>query len=153
MHRWILGVLLGLVVIGGGVAGCGGGGEDEASANVTKAQFTREANAICAERKGKWDAQVKASKKELAAEGGSLNEEVADRLVSSSLVPLMQEEQEKLEALSAPQGEEEAVSKMMETRSIAIEKIEDGGVAAVYKPSTLSPFYEQASKYGLKCQL
>lgn len=155
MNRWIggIGVVVAALTIGAFAAGCGDGGDSTASASVTKAQFVKKATAICADRKKRWEAKVASAKKEFEAEDASLDEEGAEELVSSSLLPLMKEELEELEDLGAPAGDEEKVSKILEARSEAIAKIEQSGVAAVYKPTTLGPFDEQAGKYGLKCPL
>jgi hypothetical protein len=158
VHKVIL-AIVGVAAVAALWAGCGGGSDDsngsttESTPSLTKAQFVKKADAICAERKKKWKAKVASAREELSEKDGSLNEDKADELVVSVLVPLMEEELENLEALGVPAGDEEAVSKMWEARSGAVEEIERGGTAAVSSSKSLTSFATQAREYGVQCPL
>jgi len=82
-----------------------------------------------------------------------MNKEKAAELISSGLIPLMKDEQSKLKALEVPAGDEEAISKMLEARSKAIEDIEADPLAALTKSSPLTAFTAQQRAYGLQCGL
>jgi hypothetical protein len=151
LYRWIL-AIIGLAAIAALGSGCGGSGEDEATASVTKAQFVKEADAICAERNKKWDASVASYKKKLQAENASLDEEHVGELISSSLVPLMKDELGQMEGLGAPAGDEESIDKMLGARSKAVAELEAEPLA-VYSSESLNSFSSQAAAYGLKCPL
>lgn len=151
MFRRMTGVAVGVALLILAV-GCGGGGGDS-STEVTKAEFTKQANAICAERDKKWTAQVASwEKKELSTAKVSASKDEAGELIASELVPLMEDELRKLEALEIPAGEEETISKMWKTRSKAIAEIEADPLGIAESPS-LTSFTLQARKYGLDCKL
>jgi uncharacterized membrane protein len=141
------------------IGGCGG--EDDASADVTKGQFTNEAEAICSERKKEWDAGVAAFTKENAAEekrtGKPLDfkesNERSQEFFEASLLPLLQEEQEALEALDPPEADEAKVEAMLQSRTEGIEVLEDKGVESIIQRGTFGPFEKEAKAYGLSCSL
>jgi len=81
--------------------GCGGGGSDEATAQVTKAEFYKQARAICA----------KTQKKLLAEIGASKNPDT----VYSKLAQMREKEAEELDALTGSDGVEEAVKPFIAT--------------------------------------
>ncbi|HET8955490.1 MAG TPA: hypothetical protein VFN18_07520 [Solirubrobacterales bacterium] len=138
-------------------AGCGGGSDEtgstaDSTATLTKAQFVKKADEICAERKKEWNAEVAPERKELQAADGSVNEAKVEELIQGSLVPLMKEELQKLEALGAPAGDEKTVNTMMENRSKAIADIEADS-AAISSSESLTAFATEAQEYGVKCPL
>jgi molecular chaperone GrpE (heat shock protein) len=149
----IIGVLAVLVMGVVFVAGCGDDGE--ASANVTKAEFVKEAEALCAERKKDWDAAASAFSKEYEAEELAFKEarKRSNAFFTASLLPLLTEEQEALEALDPPEEDKAQVEKMMQSRAQGIETLEDKGVNAIVNSSTFGAFEKEAKAYGLSCQL
>ena len=82
-------------------AGCGGGGSDEATAQVTKAEFYKQARAICAKTQGKLLAELKASKNPDA--------------VYTKLAQLREKEAKELESLSGSEAVEEEVKPFVAT--------------------------------------
>jgi precorrin-2 methylase len=131
--------------------GCGGGGEETASANITKAEFLKQASAVCAERKKEWNSIAYASLKEHKEEGNELTPKEANKLLDETLFPLMEEEQEKLERLEVPAGDEAQIQKMFQTRAKSLEEVESGGVTALGDPATFGKFWREAQAYGLSC--
>jgi hypothetical protein len=149
----IIGAVLVAIMCGGVVVGCSG--EDDASADVTKAQFTEEADAVCAERKKDWDAMAAAfTRKTEAEEGVSFKEasERTDAFVSESIVPLLEDELASLEELDVPEGDEAKVDKMLQNRSRAIQKIKDEG-SEVLLGNPFKTFEKEAKAYGLNCSI
>jgi hypothetical protein len=149
VFRWIPGVAVGAALLVLAV-GCGGGGDS--STEVTKVEFTKQAKAICAERDNKWAAQIASSEKDLKTADVSANKEKASELISSELVPLMEDELSKLEALEAPAGDEGTISKMWKARSKAIAEIEADPLS-ISRSASLASFSAQARAYGLECPL
>ena len=114
MYRWIGGIAVVLLLLVVGV-GCGGGSGDTTS-DITKAQFVKKADFICADFKSK---RLAAAEKEYNPKqrqgshsvGSKATEELeaelkeqAEELLTDKLIPLTREEQEQLEALGAPCG-------------------------------------------------
>jgi len=156
VYRWTGGIAVALLLLGVGV-GCGGGGGDTTS-EITKAQFVKKANAICADYSSKRSAAAEkkynepvngAGDKASEAEFRKLGEEVLEE----SIIPILNEQQEKLESLGAPAGDEEAVEAMMGHMGQAIGEIEDEGFEGVLGGNQFDPFEEEAEKYGLKCRV
>jgi hypothetical protein len=128
------------------LAGCGGGGGS--TATLSKAEFIKQADAIC--------------KKAQQAESKKLREYVRehpeiltiqpeikkDRLVLALASPLVQREAGRLGALPAPKGEEEKVAAIVAAIEEGVKKAEEDPL------STVRGTYLQASKlsteYGLR---
>lgn len=92
---------LGVLAVALLATGCGGGGSDEATAQVTKAEFYNQARAICAKTQKKLLAEIAASKNPDA--------------VYSTLAQLREKEAEELEALSGSEAVEEEVQPFVAT--------------------------------------
>jgi hypothetical protein len=89
------------------IAGCGGG-DDE---TVTKAEFTAQANAICAKTDAKRDAAVTAAFKKQEASGKGSTDAFSQELISTAVVPPFNQMTEELSELEAPDpGAEEAAA-------------------------------------------
>jgi hypothetical protein len=144
--------------------GCGGGSGDPTS-DITKAQFVKKADFICADfkakrlaaaekeynpkqRQGSHSVGSKATK-ELEAE---LREQ-AEELLTDKLIPLTREEQEQLEALGVPAGDEENVEKMFANFDKAIGEIEEVGFEGLVGGNQFDAFESEAEKYGLACKV
>jgi len=160
--RKLILAIVGFAAVAALWAGCGGGSDEtgstadstaDSTATLTKAQFVKKAGEICAERNKKFDAAVEPVRSELQSADGSAREEIANEAILSSLVPLMEEELAKLEALGFPAGEEKTISKMMEDRAKAIADIEADPSAAVSSSASLTAFSLEMQKYGVTCPL
>jgi hypothetical protein len=81
--------------------GCGGGGSDEATAQVSKAQFFKQARAICAKTQRKVEAQLLAAEKISSENYSPLYHKVGQ---------LRENEAEELDAISGPEEVEEKVN-------------------------------------------
>jgi hypothetical protein len=153
LHGRIIGVVAAAVIGAALVAGCGSG--SDASSEVTKAQFTKEAEAICAERKKDWDAEAAAFTKEAEAEGEiSFQEsrERTDEFLSTTIIPILEDELTALEELDVPEGDEAKVEKMLKSRSRGIQELKDKGQDALFS-EPLKNFEKEAKAYGLNCSL
>jgi len=152
LFRRILGLVAAVAALGALVIGCGGGGEETtASADVTKAQFLKEAGAVCVTRKKDWNSKAEALAREYQEDGKEITPKEANRFLDEELFPLMQEEQEKLESLEVPVADEARIRKMLRTRAKAVEAVGDRGVAALSDPATFGAFWKESQAYGLTC--
>jgi len=143
------------------VAGCGGGGDDTSSASsessdggssLTKAEFIKEADAICSEGNEavSTEAEEFAEENEIDIEKPTTAEQ--EEVVSDVVAPAIQEQAEKIDELGAPSGEEDEVAAI-------VEAVESGAGEAEASPNTIvegtgpGPFAEAnklANAYGLK---
>jgi hypothetical protein len=137
-------------------AGCGGGDDSSGSSSdsssattLTKAEFIKEADAICgdANEQGETEAEEFAEENDFTLEKAS--EEQLEDAVAAVFVPSLNQQAEEIAALGAPEGEEEQVEALTSSLEDAASEIEDDpGVAlggdALNKPAKL------AQELGLK---
>jgi hypothetical protein len=153
VFRWITGVAVGaaLLVL---VAGCGSG--DDSTTEVTKAEFTKQANAICAGARKEREAASSTYAKEVAAKSNGeptvkLQRDLAERMVDEKFLPSLENELRGLEELDAPAADEAEISKMLRTFSTEMGAVEKGGVRAILVGGGFSNFEKEAESYGLSC--
>jgi hypothetical protein len=163
VYRWIGGIAVAVFLLVVGI-GCGGGSGDTTS-DITKAQFVKKADFICADYKSKRLAAAEKeynpkqrqgshsvgskSTKELEAE----LEELAEDLLHEKTIPLVRTQQEELEALGAPAGDEEKVEKMLDSMEEATDKIDEEGFRGIIGGNQFDQFEKEAEKYGLNCKV
>lgn len=119
-------------------AGCGGG-----SASLTKAEFIKQADAICRQTDKEIHTAVGRVQKEQEAAGGS-SAQVQKELVRVGL-QLIQEEAEHIQALGSPKGDESTIAAI-------IREIEEGVIATEKDPihNHFTKVEAAAAKYGFK---
>jgi Holliday junction resolvasome RuvABC DNA-binding subunit len=137
-----------LAALGGG---CGGGGE--AASSLTKAEFIKQANQICAERRKKWEGALASYSTEVNKNNANIDakrqERLAEVALRESILPALEEELEALEGLGYPKKGEQQVEKMLGSLSRGVEKIERQGAKGV--GPGLQGFEVEAQEFGLKC--
>jgi hypothetical protein len=119
--------------------GCGGGGSDEATAQVTKAEFYNQARAICAQTQKKVSAafRAKASKNLSAA--------------YHELAELRGREAEELESITGSKAVEEEVKPLIQSISEASDLVAREGEAAANDPSLQTYSRETAALHLTEC--
>ena len=113
-----------LAIFAMAVSGCGDGGDDgDTTASLTKAQFVKQANAICA----KHNKQVATEFNEFAQEGNLEDRSAAEvtKAVADIGIPALKKQLDELQALPVPEGEEEEVELIFQRLERTIEKVED----------------------------
>lgn len=103
------------------MAGCGG---DDESSSLSKAEFTKEADAICARQEEKKNKDLIAAYKKYGEEGRKGKKAQADFILEAALPPIAQMTEE-LADLGAPSGEEDKVEAMVQALEEEIQNIED----------------------------
>jgi hypothetical protein len=135
-------------------AGCDDDDDDSGSttttSSLTKSEYIREANRICK----KQDAKIERASQQFFADAPKDQEpppqEVA-QFGKKTVFPAIQDEIDRIEALGAPEGDEEEVQKMLDAAKSGLAKLEahpnqleKGGIA-----SSFEEFQKLASAYGL----
>jgi predicted secreted protein len=148
-------MVVGILALAALVSGCG---EDSAtSSSLTKAEFVKQANAACAKRHQTWQTALASYNQKVeernAANKVQVQEEIATDLLEKEMIPAVSELVEALEALPAPEGDEAQVSKMVDTLSQELDKVESDKnvVYGLSKSHNFEGFEEEAKKYGLNC--
>ena len=160
MSKRLIAALFGVLAIAIVAAGCGSGGDSttgggdssESASSLTKAEFIKQADAICA----KGNEAVSAEAEEFAEENEIDTEKPTtaqqEEVVSDVVAPAIREQAEKIDELGAPSGEEDEVAEI-------VAAVESGADEAEASPDSIvegkggGPFEEAnelADAYGLK---
>lgn len=156
MFRWMMGVTVGAVMLALAV-GCGGG--DDSTTEVTKAEFTKQANAICDEGKATRKPALDNLEKELhqITKVRQVSEEmirkVADKMIHETMVPSLEDQLRHLEELGSPVADEAKVSRMLKNLSDGTDELEKDSSELLVRGGKLLTFQEEADTYGLSCVL
>ncbi len=146
-------MVLGVVVLAAVLGGCGGGGS---SSSLTKAEYTKQANEICAKRKEEWKSAVAKYEKEVVEKKVSSDpegqKEVAEVVLQETMLPALQGQLKALEELEAPEEIEKQAEKMLKNLSSGVEGVEKEGVEGL-SGSGLSKFGKEAKELGVTCSL
>jgi len=160
VYRWISGIAVAVVLLGVGV-GCGGGSGDT-TPEITKAQFVKKANFICAdfnrERYAAAEKEYNPKQRQGSHTVGSPAtkaleaelEEVGEELVRDVVIPSLRKELEKLESLGMPSGDEAQVEKILQSFDKGTQEIEEEGYKGALG-NQFDDFDAESKAYGLKC--
>jgi hypothetical protein len=141
--------------------GCGGGSDGP---EITKAEFVKKANFICAEYKSKrlaaGEKEFNPKQRQAIANGPKAYKELqaelkvlGEKLLQEEMIPLMRTQHEKLEALGAPDGDDEKIEKMLGNMEKATDEIEEVGYPRIVGGNQFDEFEEEAEDYGLNCKV
>jgi hypothetical protein len=137
------------------VGGCGGSDDNTDStdsAELTKAQFLKQGNAICAKANEEVGKEFEEFAKEnKLSEGKEPTEELLAEAVEEILLPSVTQQVEEIRELGVPAGEEKQVDKILTAAEEGIEEAEDEPASAAAQ--TGGPFDDAdklATAYGLK---
>jgi hypothetical protein len=131
-----------------GLAGCGGSHKpasvtvDRAAPAITKAEFVRKANAICA----KGNAKNKAAGAKLGAEPA---EAQVVAFVKNTEVPSVQAQITELKALGSPPGDEATVAKMLTLAQAGVDAVKAQPTIVTSGSNVFARFARVAHPYGL----
>jgi hypothetical protein len=151
MYRLIMAVgVVAAICIAAGCGGSGGSEEEAASAPLTKAQFIKQADAICANAVEDREAAAEAWRKEQPAGSAETPNEIEQGL-KEVIAPALQQQAEDLEALAAPAEDRTEVAHMISTLASAGQMMEQEPKEAFQ--SSIPKFEREAKDYGLEsCQ-
>ena len=150
MNKALLAAVAVLVALAALVAGCGGGDETtDETVTLTKAEFIKQGDAICKEGNDQSEEEAE----EFAEENGFTLEKASDEqleeAVSEVLVPSLNQQAEEIDALGAPEGDEEQIEELVSSLETAAEEIE-GDPGLVFEEEVLVEPEELAQDYGFK---
>jgi len=150
--RQLMAILAGVVAVAAIVAGCGSG--DDATASLTKAEFVKQANAICSKGSDEINKEIQAFVKKKNAKkdaAGELTKAEISEIAATIVVPSFDAQTDQLHELGAPSGAEDEITAILDSFDKGVEVGER-------KPETLfngktNPFGDTAKKateYGLE---
>lgn len=149
MNKASLAVLAALVALAAIVAGCGDSDDSETTETLTKVEFIKQGDQICKEanEQSETEAEEFAEENDFTLEKAS--EEQIEEAVAEVLVPNLEGQAEDLEALGAPEGDEEQVEEIIVSLEDATAEIEDDP-SLVFDGEVLKEASELAEDYGFK---
>lgn len=151
MSKRLLALLAAVAAIALIAAGCGGGSDNTGSASsLSKAEFVKKGNAICARGQKEIDEGVENFGKEHNLSGKVPTKAERNELTNDVLIPIVLKEVDNIRALGIPSGNEKEVEAMLsavEEATVEIEKdpslLNPAGAGPFKKPNKL------AREYGL----
>lgn len=152
MYRWILGVAVAGALAAALGTGCGGGSDSETS-TVTKAQFIKQAEAVCQKTQDEVESGTADFFKQIRAKGGNVGSPAnLETRINDVYVPALEGELEKLEAIGAPEADEQEIEAILANLAKGRQLMEEEGVAGMTRSAaSLTKFQVGASKYGIEC--
>lgn len=147
MNKGIVGaVAAGLMTLALLVAGCGGG--DDETTSLTRAQFLKQANAMCEEQEERRN-QVIQDLIKGRDQSKLLPLERREKLILE-ILPAYEEVPEKLNALGAPEGDEEKVEAITEAMEKAARDVRSDPGKALESTDQFLQANKLSTEYGLE---
>jgi hypothetical protein len=140
-------IMAGVVVGAAIAAGCGSGDDDP----LTKAEFTRQADALCKKNSKEVQVDFNALLKQFQADKNQKSDQEKARAIGEEVIlPYYRSKLEDLESLEPPSADEEQVSTMLETLEEGIEEAEKTPDDTLKGFASITEAGQLAKKYGLK---
>jgi hypothetical protein len=145
VSKGAVGLFVGVAVLALGalVTGCGGG-----SSALTKQEFVKQGNAICAKGSTKREVAINEMGQQLGIKGRSTTAQ-QEKLVTAAL-PTYEEMTAELAELSPPEGEEKKVEAIISAMEEAAERVGATPSSALASNAPFEKPDKLASEYGLK---
>lgn len=137
------------VVAIGLAIGCGSGADQVTSGARTKAQFIKEADAICARYSRQIKADFAAWEKKFPG-GNSGAHYALDEAVDEVVVPSLRQQVKELNRLSPPTEDKPETNEMIESLSKTADDLASRGVRGLRGSRFVDDFEHAAKAYGLK---
>lgn len=151
MSRRLIAVVVAVAALAMIVAACGGGSDStETASSISKAEFVKKGNAICAKgEKEVEDGVEKFAEKNNLSERNPASSKQVEELAEKILVPAVRKQLNELRALGIPSGDEEEVEAIFAAVEEALKETEEdpsvfgqeGGVGPFAKANKLSREY------------
>lgn len=149
MKRASIAVLAAFVALAAIVAGCGGDDSDT-SASLTKAQFVKQADAICKKGNDKIEAEFESFVKENElGENEAPSKALQEEAIAEIVAPSVQEQVEEIDALGAPEGDEEQIEEMLTAFEEGAEELEENPSSLNEGENPIAKGSKLARDYGL----
>lgn len=145
-------VALALAALVAFAAGCGSGGSDstESTASISKADFLKQANAICEEGNENINAKFEEFTKENnLSETEEPPKEVQEEAIEEVLIPAINTQIEEIRALGTPEGDEGELEEVFSSEEGVLEEAEEEPTILFENTATQKEANKVAREYGL----
>jgi hypothetical protein len=144
----VLAALAAIMVI---VAGCGGGDDSSStSASISKAQFIKQADAICEKGDKEANKEVEAFVEENNVDTNKPTTKQQEEVITEVVAPNVQGQAEQISELGAPSGDEKKIEAMVDAVEEGVEEIESDPKTLIEGKNPLGKGSKLAKEYGLK---
>jgi hypothetical protein len=146
-------LLAAVVAISMIVVGCGGGDDSTDSASLTKAQFVKQADAICTEGDKQNEKEFEDFAKEHnLSEGKEPSKAVQEEAVQEIVVPGVRQQIEEIDDLGAPKGDEAKIEDVVTSVEEGLDELEEDPTLLFKGKNPLEKGSTLAREYGMaKC--
>jgi hypothetical protein len=144
--------ICGVLAIALVAAGCGGG-DDETTATLTKAQFIKQADGICSAAEDELDSKFeKFGKEHKLSDKHPPNHEESEEAANTILIPSIEGQVTDIRALGAPSGESDQVDELLTAVEAALEKAKEEPAEFIEEEGEgdFAEANKMAREYGLK---
>jgi hypothetical protein len=133
------------------VAGCGGGSDSSSSSSsLTKAQFIKQADAICEKGDKETNKEVEAFVEENNVDTNKPTTKQQEEVITEVVAPNVQGQAEQISELGAPSGDEKKIEAMVDAVEEGVEEIESDPKTLIEGKNPLGKGSKLAKEYGLK---
>jgi hypothetical protein len=150
LNKALLAALAALVALAAVVAGCGSGGDTtDETVTLTKTEFIKQGDAICKKSNDESEKEAEEFAKDNDFSLEKASKEQLEEAVSAVLVPSLERQAEELDALGAPEGDEDEVEAIIVSLEDATAEVEDDP-GVVFQGEVLKKPSKLAEDYGFK---
>ncbi|HET9593174.1 MAG TPA: hypothetical protein VFP17_09690 [Solirubrobacterales bacterium] len=133
------------------VAGCGGGSDSSSdSASLSKAQFIKQADAICEKGDEEANEEVEAFAEENNVNTSKPTKKQQEDVITEVVAPNVQGQVEEISELGAPEGDEKQIEAMVDAVEEGVEELEADPSKLIEGKNPLGKGSKLAKEYGLK---
>jgi predicted small secreted protein len=145
-------VLAALAAISMIAAGCGGGDDSSSEgSSITKAQFVKQADAICEKGNKETEAEFEEfAEEEGLGENKQPSKAQQEKAITDIVAPGVQKQIEEIDGLGAPEGDEKQVEAIVTSVEEGVEEIEENPGSLTEGKNPLAKGSKLAKEYGLK---
>lgn len=153
MKKPVIGLLVAIVAIAAVVAGCGSSSSEttETTASISKAEFLKQGNAICAAGNKEINKGFEEFAKKANLGHKKPSEAQFEELTETVFSPSVSRQIDEVRALGAPEGEEAKIEKFLGNAEAALEELEEEP-SLIGKEGKEEPFFtvnKEAAAIGL----
>lgn len=152
MNKVFLAGAMTLVLLAAVVAGCGGGDDtsSETSAALTKAEFIKQADAICAKGEKALEGEAEEFAEENDVDVEKPTKAQQEEVIADVVAPGVRKQAEEIADLGAPEGDEESVEAIVEAVETGSDELESDPAKLLEGDNPLGEGSKLAREYGLE---
>ena len=145
-------IAISVVAVGVLAAGCGGGDDtsSETSAALSKAEFVKQADAICAKGNEAIEGEVEEFAEDNDVDIEKPTAEQQEEVIADVVAPATRQQIEEIAELGVPSGDEEQIEAMIESVETGTDELEEQPELLLEEKNPLADGSKLARAYGLK---